>query len=213
VPDILGRRALPAGRLAALGATPGLAPRAPRGRPVSRILKIGGIVVVCLIVLLVTLRTTGFEPMDCPGGHLSWRCRAPGLWLKGDLVTAPVTDWAFTDKYQTIKVETRDWFGLPHSVVTWCVAYDGELYLMSSYREGVQYPHGRRWNENVARDPRVRLKIGDQLYERVLVHVTDPGIRAGVLSSQARKYPRAALTPGPSVHVFRVVDAAPTSTR
>lgn len=168
--------------------------------------RIGGGIVICLTLLLVTLRATGFEPKACASGRLSWTCRVPGLWLRGDVVTAPVTDWSFTDHYPAAKVETRDWSGLPHSVTTWCVTTGGELYLMSAYHGGEDYPHGRHWNENVARDPRVRLKVGDQLFERTLVHVTDPGIRAAVIHAQVKKYPMYPLALDPSIHVFQVVD-------
>src|SRR5215472_6876552 len=126
------------------------------------LLKMVGIILVCLALLLVALSITGLEPRE----------RTPGLWLKGDLVTTPVSDWSFTDKYPTIKVQTRTWYLLPHSVTTYCVALDGQLYLTSVYQAGLVYPHGRSWNTDVERDPHVRLKIGDQLYERRLSHVT-----------------------------------------
>ncbi len=164
-----------------------------------------GIIVVCLTVSLVTLRATGFEPEDCRADGASWTCRMPGLWLNGEVTTAPVADWSFTDAHPTIKVETRDWFGLPYSLITNCVAANGQLYLVSSYRGGEEYPHGRRWNENVAADPRVRLKIGNQLYERTVVHITDPDIRAAVFGARAAKYPGGAAA-GPATQVFLVVD-------
>jgi hypothetical protein len=167
--------------------------------------KIAVIIIVCLTAALVTLRATGFEPEDCRAEGASWMCQMPGLWLKGDLVTTPVTDWSFTDSYQTLKIETRDWLGLPYSLIANCVAANGELYLTSSYRGGEEYPHGRRWNKNVARDPRVRLKIGNQLYERSVVHVTQPEIRSAVFQARAAKYPNVAPG-GPAVQVFRVVD-------
>ena len=40
-----------------------------------------------------------------------------------------------------------------------------DSYLDSFYPRGVEYPHWRSWNENVARGPRVRLKIGNNLYD------------------------------------------------
>ncbi len=116
--------------------------------------KIGGVIIICLIVLLVTLRATGFEPPDCTNATASWTCRTPGLWLKGEPVTIPVNDWSFTDKIQTVKIQTQTPFLLPYSVSIWCAVYNGNLYI-SSYR-------GRRWVEDIIRDPHVRLKIGDR---------------------------------------------------
>jgi len=162
-------------------------------------------IVVCLVLLLLVLRVTGFEPRDCASGGDSWTCRVPGLWLRGNLVTTPVADWSFTDNYQTVKLQTRDRFFLPHSVTTYCVSYNGQLYLTSVYRPGLQFPNGRRWNENVARDPHVRIKIGDRLYDRTLVYVTDSAIRAAVIANKRKKYPQQIIAPGSYIHVFHVV--------
>jgi hypothetical protein len=126
------------------------------------LLKIASGIVVCVALLLVILRFTGFEPGACPDPGASWTCRVPGLWLRGNLVTTPVTDWSFTDQYQNAKLQTTGPFGIPHSIGTYLVSYNGQLYLTSVYAPGLPpYPHGRRWNENVARDPHVRIKIGD----------------------------------------------------
>src|ERR1700680_989972 len=155
------------------------------------LLKIAGGIVICGVVLLVILRFTGFAPGACPDPAASFACRVPGLWLRGNLVTTPVADWSFTDQYQNAKVQTRDRFLLPYSVTTYCVSYNGQLYLTSVYQAGLpSYPHGRHWNENVARDPHVRIKIGDQLFDRTLVYVTDPAERAAVIRNKAAKYPK-----------------------
>jgi hypothetical protein len=158
------------------------------------LLKVSGAIVICVLLLLLILRLTGFEPRE----------RTPGLWLKGDLVTTPVADWSYTDKYQTIKLQTRTWYLLPHSVTIWCIANDGQLYV-ASYWGGVRYPHGRHWTQNVARDPHVRLKIGDQLFDRTLLLVTDPTEKAAVLQARAKKYPKQSLPAGATFYVFHVM--------
>ena len=158
--------------------------------------KIVGAILICLVLLLIVLRITGFGPHG----------PVPGLWLKGDLVATPVTDWSFTSNYQTVKVQTNTWYLLPHSVTTFCVVYNGHLYLTSVYHAGLEYPHGRNWNANVARDPHVRIKIGDKLYDRTLFYVTDPVEKAGVLEAKAKKYPQQKISPDSTVNVFRVMD-------
>jgi hypothetical protein len=145
--------------------------------------------------LLVVLSITGFEP----------RQRTPGLWLKGNLVTTPVTDWSFTEQVSTVEVQTRTWYLLPHSVTTYCVAYNGQLYLDSFYPPGVEYPHGRSWNENVARDPHVRLKIGNNLYDVTLSHVTDLAEKAVLRELKAKKYPQLKIPADSQVQLFHVV--------
>ena len=161
------------------------------------ILKTGGAIFICMILLLVTLRATGFEPRDCTTASESWACRAPGLWLKGELVTTPVSDWSFTNKIQTIKIQTETPFLLPYSVSIWCAVYKDNLYV-TSYR-------GRRWVEDIIRDPRVRLKIGGQLYERTLSLVNDPDEKAGVLQAKGKKYPTWKVPPVSTATVFRVL--------
>jgi hypothetical protein len=149
-----------------------------------------GSILVCLILLLLVLRITGLEPQG----------RRPGLWLKGDLVITPVTDWSFTDQYPTIKLETRTWYLLPHSVTINCVAYNGQLYLTSTFPARTQ----RGWNDNVVRDPHVRLKIGEKLYDRKAELVTNPDEQEGELQARAKKYPRLKIAPNATIHVFHI---------
>ena len=151
---------------------------------------------VCLALLLVVARITGLEPT----------LQRPGLWLKGELVTTPVADWSFTDKIPNIQIQTNTWYLLPHSVTINCIAYTGRLYLYSFYAAGLTYPHGRRWNEDVARDPHVRLKIEDKLYDRTLALVNDPAEQEVVHEATSKKYPDLKLAPGGMIVLFRVAD-------
>jgi|HubBroStandDraft_6_1064221.scaffolds.fasta_scaffold277361_3 hypothetical protein len=155
------------------------------------LLKVVGGILVCLALLLVMFRITGLNPN---GG-------IPGLWLTGDLVTTPVADWTFTDNVPTIKLQTQSQFLLPHSVTINCVAYSGQLYVTSVYPAGPP----RAWNTNVMRDPHVRIKIGDKLYDRTAVVVTDPQEIAGVLQAKTKKYPQLKTPANATVHVFHIV--------
>ena len=138
------------------------------------LLKIAGGILLCLVFLLVVLRITGLNPHD----------RIPGLWLTGDLVTTPVTDWTFIDDVPNIKVQTRSQFLLPHSVTINCLSYKGQFYVTSTHPIGAP----RSWDQNVMRDPRVRIKVGDKLYDRTLVLITDPEERDAVLQVREKKY-------------------------
>ena len=44
-----------------------------------------------------------------------------------------------------------------------------------------QFPYDKAWTANVARDPRVRMKIGGKLYEMTLVLITDRAEVAGIM--------------------------------
>ena len=131
----------------------------------------------CALLLSSVILLPGCEPQD----------RRPGLWLSGELVQGPVTDWSFTHEITEIFVETRTWYGIPHSVTTVCVAHDGALYVPSIYFEGGEFPDARFWNRNVVRDPRVRLGIGGRIYERRAVLVEDPAEWNAVLAAFGRK--------------------------
>ena len=147
-------------------------------------LKVGGILIlVILAATLLTLRTTGLEPeyLDLNQLRAHHMIARPGLWLKGEVVTTPVTDWSFVDKVEhpgrsinTVLVETRTPYFIPHSVRTMPFVRSGVLYIRSHQdRMDVQFPNDKSWTSNVARDPRVRIKIGDKLYEATMVLVSD----------------------------------------
>lgn len=145
-----------------------------------------GLLVVCALTAgtLVTLRITGLAP-----GHPSaqeyaeaGRSARPGLWLKGEVVREAVTNWdwvnEFTDPFSedAAALETRTWYGIPHSVRVLLVPRGDQLYLQSSaqtFRLNKPFPYGKAWWRNVERDPRVRLKIGGKIYEMTVVLVQD----------------------------------------
>ena len=156
---------------------------------------------ICLVFALLALRVISFEPQD----------NIPGFWVTGELVTTPVTDWSFTDQYREISVETNTWYFIPHTVHTYCATYNSQFYLFSTYSDrysvffqGDEFPMGRFWNQNVVRDPRVRLKIGSQLFDRTVQLVTDTAEKEAVIQSFVDKYTDW-VNPGIAyVHTFRV---------
>jgi len=154
-----------------------------------------GLIVAVLVVALVVLRAVGLDPNE----------RRAGLWLTGEVITTPVTDWSFTDKYRNIYVQTKTWYLVPHSVTTGCTAKDGKLYLTSIYRPGQQFPGDKTWNRNFTRDPRVRLKIGDKLYDQQLALVMDETEKDAVLEAKAKKYPQQPAVEKSRVFVFKVL--------
>jgi len=159
--------------------------------------KMVGIVPLLIVAgTLVSLRVVGYEPRD----------QSPGLWLSGDRVTEPITDWSFTEDHEEILVQTRTPYLVPHSVTTYCTVHDGDLYLFSAYYEGGTFPDERGWNRNVMRDPRVRLKIGDRLFDQTVSHVTDAETREAVHTSFVAKYPEWSSPGLENVHMLLVED-------
>ena len=149
-----------------------------------KILKVGLVLILgILAVTMLTLSMTGLEPeyLDLNQLRAHHMIARPGLWLKGEVVTMPVTDWSFVDKVEhpgrslnTVLVETRTPYFIPHSVRTIPFVRNGQLYIRSHQdRMDLQFPYDKSWTADVVRDPRVRIKIGDKLYEATVVLVTD----------------------------------------
>ena len=105
-----------------------------------RALKVGLLVVGALVVVsLLTLRVTGLEPryIDpsseafAESGRTAW----PGLWLTGEVVREPVTNWDWVNEVNdpirknSIMLETRTRFGIPHSVTINPTARGDKLYI------------------------------------------------------------------------------------
>jgi hypothetical protein len=157
------------------------------GYTLKTLIKIAGGVLVLLIVLLVIFRITGLNPNE----------RRPGLWLTGDLVTTPVTDWSFTDRDFTLQIQTHGAYLLPHSVTTYCATLNHILYVGSSN------PPVREWNKDVARDPHVRLRIDNKLYDVKLVPVTDATEFDAVMQNRQKKYPNYKQPQGTKFILFR----------
>jgi hypothetical protein len=149
-----------------------------------KILKIGLLSIIAILAIaLVTLRITGLEPeyLDLNQLRAHHMIARPGLWLKGEVVKTPVTDWSFVQNVphpgrslNTVLVETRTPYFIPHSVRTMPSVRNGQFYIRSHQdRMDVPFPYDKTWTADVARDPRVRIKIGDKLYEATLVLVAD----------------------------------------
>ena len=159
-----------------------------------RALKIVVIAIVIILALtLFTVRLTGLEPeyLDLTQLKAHHMIARPGLWLHGEVVTEPVTDWSFVEKVEhpgqslnTILVETQTPYFIPHSVRTIPMVRNGQLFLRSHQdRMDVQFPNDKSWTSNVARDPRVRLKIGGKIYEVTLVLVANRAEAAALLGA------------------------------
>ncbi len=111
-----------------------------------------------------------------------------GLRLSGTEVTAPMTDFSWTDPIRYVQIETYPWYRIPyHVTVDFTRDIDtNRLYLHSSYR-GPASSSGARdmredlgsargWNRNILRDPHMRFKVrgDDRIFRATAQLVTDP---------------------------------------
>ena len=111
--------------------------------------------------LVLLLQVVGCGPIGpIPGGRLS-----------GELGPRPSADWRFAEDEKTAQLETRP--EDPHSVNTWFVSLGPDLYVPTSMILGPKDPTDRTWVTHVVANPMVRIRLGDHLYERVAIRVTD----------------------------------------
>jgi hypothetical protein len=54
-----------------------------------------------------------------------------------------------------------------HSVTTWFASVGPDLFVPTSMILGPKEPSERSWVSHVREDPRVRIRLGDLVYERV----------------------------------------------
>ena len=152
-----------------------------------RALKVSLMVVGTLVVVsLLTLRVTGLEPRyidpSSPAFVESGRTAWPGLWLKGEVVREAVTNWNWANdisdpiRKNSIMLETRTWYGIPHSVTISPTARGDKLYIGGSeqdFRLQKEFPDSKAWWANIVRDPRVRMKIDGKIYEMTVSLIAD----------------------------------------
>ena len=150
------------------------------------ILKIGLIIVTLAAIALIALRVAGLEPQyvdpASPEFAASNRTAWPGLWLAGEVVDRPITDWDFINQVDhpirgnSIMLETRTWYGIPHSVTVNARPRGDKLYLSGSEqgaRLDKEFPFSKAWWANIERDPRIRMKIDGKIYEATVALVQD----------------------------------------
>ena len=152
-----------------------------------RALKVSLMVVGTLVVVsLLTLRVTGLEPRyidpSSPAFVESGRTAWPGLWLKGEVVREAVTNWDWANdvsdpiRKNSIMLETRTWYGIPHSVTISPTARGDKLYIGGSeqdFRLQKTFPDSKAWWANIVRDPRVSMKIDGKIYEMTVSLIAD----------------------------------------
>jgi hypothetical protein len=106
--------------------------------------------------------------------------------LSGEPGPAVVEDWSFVAEVETAQLETTP--DDPHSVNTWAVGIGSALYVPTSMILGPKTPSKRSWVERVREDPRVRIRLGKHVFERVAVRVEDPDESERARSALEAKY-------------------------
>ncbi len=102
----------------------------------------------------------------------------PGGKLSGTAKPAPA-DWSFSDAVETVQLETRP--ADPYSVNVWGVGLGPRFYVAAADRDS-------RWVGHVAQDPRVRLRVGDEVFDLRAERAEDPAELDAFVAALERKY-------------------------
>jgi hypothetical protein len=104
----------------------------------------------------------------------------------------------------TAQLETRP--DAPHSVHTWFVVLGDRVYVPTSMIRGPLDPRERSWVVHVSKDPSVRIRLGDRIYERMARRVSDPVEYEQARAALEAKYALdpAARDPDREVWIFRL---------
>ena len=124
----------------------------------------------------------------------------PGLRLRGEVTSEIPADWSTSNAYKEIAIEIPTPYGVPHSVTIWCAVAEEELYVAA------RNPEAKRWPGWVERNPNVRLRIGEQIYEAKLSVIDEAQQIAKVRRAYAAKYDLPDPPPdgGPPMRYWRV---------
>jgi hypothetical protein len=129
-----------------------------------------------MTLFCVAIAWTGCQPKDVK----------PGTWLRGDSIETKVTDWRFTDNAEEVFIQTPTWYLIPHSTTIWCKELDGELYI-GSYGESYEVD-AKKWEKNVARNPKAKLRIDGKIYDVNVTAVKDAALTARIDKAYNEKY-------------------------
>jgi hypothetical protein len=148
---------------------------------------------------LVVAIALGFSLFACvePEGQ------RPGMRLAGEVSDFP-GDWRFSDAYREIAIEVATPYFISHSVTIWCAALNNSLYV------GARNPEEKYWPGWVERDPNVRLRIADRIFEGRLALVEDAKQIESIRAAYKRKYDLPDPPPegGPPMRYWRVEDSS-----
>ena len=122
-----------------------------------------------------------------------------GPFESGELATGPEPDWSFVRDVQEVEFQLHD---PPRSRTTWILDHEGRAYIPCGYMTTWWGRLWKQWPHEVAKDPRIVLRIGGKLYERRLVRIEEGPVVGPLLEQLGRKYlggrevPREAVSSG-----------------
>jgi hypothetical protein len=110
---------------------------------------------------------------------------AGGPFTSGELASGPEPDWSFVRDVGEVEFQLLE---PPRSRTTWIIEHEGRAFIPSGYMTTWWGKIWKKWPLEAERDPRVLLRIGDQIYETKLVRITEGPLLAPLTAELSRKY-------------------------
>jgi hypothetical protein len=122
------------------------------------------------VVMILSLAIlAACEPMGpLPGGQLS------------GVVEALPENWASSSEMEVVQIETRS--DSPYSINIWAVDFGDSIYIASGSGPKTE------WVSHLEENPEIRLRLENNIYELVVVKVTDSAELVGVHARYVEKY-------------------------
>ena len=136
--------------------------------------------IVVLVALVVGAVVVGARFSDGPLDIV-----AGGPFEAGEVVTGPEPDWSFVEGIQEVEFQLLE---PARSRTTWILHHDGRAYIPSGYMTTWWGRMWKHWPYEAEKDPRVLLRIDDQIYERKLVRVQEGPMIDPLLAQLSEKY-------------------------
>lgn len=105
----------------------------------------------------------------------------PGGRLRGPATPCNGIRWEAFAEAREVEVEVRP--ERPRSVTTWSVVHGGALYLPADF-----LTPWKRWPHQVEADERIRLRVGDGIFECRAERVRDEAVIEALRAAAAAKY-------------------------
>ena len=103
---------------------------------------------------------------------------AVALSVASSALAEPI-DWNALAAEQTVVILTQEADGAPHETTVWLAVVDGQGYIRTG---------DTHWHQNIARDPKIAVRVAGQEHAVTAEHVGDPALRAKVNATFAEKY-------------------------
>jgi hypothetical protein len=142
-------------------------------------------------VLIIVLISTALFYAGAVAIPIDPADQRPGTRLSGIVVEEPHPDWSFIQDRQEVLIQTSTWYLIPHSVTTTSFVVENDFYIPCGWCET------KHWPKNVAADPSITLKVGDNLYPRTAVKIGQDSEKRRIMSIPAGE-------PTPDFELYRL---------